>query len=79
MGFELTGWDSISAKTQIWDLNPLSFFFLNLLLLLLVWPCCAAFGILVPRPGIEPGLPTVEARSLNHWTAGEFLNLLSFN
>ena len=30
-----------------------------------------ACGVLVPWPGIEPGLPAVEARSLNHWTARE--------
>ena len=30
-----------------------------------------ACGILVPWPGIEPGLPAVEVRSLNHWTARE--------
>ena len=28
-------------------------------------------GILVPRPGIEPVPPVVEAWSLNHWTARE--------
>ena len=28
--------------------------------------------ILVPRPRIEPGLPTVEAWSLNHWSTREF-------
>ena len=31
---------------------------------------CVACGILVPRPGIEPGS---EAWSPNHWTAREFL------
>ena len=35
---------------------------------LFVWPPCAACGILVPQPGIEPVPPAVEARSLNHWT-----------
>ena len=30
-----------------------------------------ACGILVPRPGIEPRPPAVEAWSLNHWTARE--------
>ena len=30
-----------------------------------------ACGILVPRPGIKPAPLAVEARSLNHWTAGE--------
>ena len=38
-----------------------------------VWfgPHCSACGILVPRPGIEPVPPAVEARSLNHWTTRE--------
>ena len=31
-----------------------------------------ACGILVPRPGIEPGPLAVAARSLNHWTDREF-------
>ena len=30
-----------------------------------------ACGILVPRPGIEPAPPALEAQSLNHWTARE--------
>ena len=25
------------------------------------------YGILVPRPGIEPAPPAVEARTLKHW------------
>ena len=33
------------------------------------WPCCVAYGILVPRPGIEPMAPAVEVQSLSHWTA----------
>ena len=32
-----------------------------------------AFGILIPRPGIKPMPPAVEARSLNHWTTREVL------
>ena len=32
-----------------------------------------ARGILVPRPGIEPIPPAVEARSPNHWTSREVL------
>ena len=36
------------------------------------WPRCTACRILVPRPGIEPGPPAVEAPSPNHWTAREF-------
>ena len=43
------------------------FFFFNF------WPHCTACGISVPRPGIEPMPPAVEARSLNHWTTREVL------
>ena len=35
------------------------------------WPCPAACGILVPRAGIKPMPPAMEARSLNHWTASK--------
>ena len=42
------------------------------------WLYCTACGILVPRPGMEPVPPAVEARSPNHWTAREF-PLLAFN
>ena len=37
-----------------------------------VWPPHVACGILIPRPGIKPMLPAVEAWSPNHWTAREF-------
>ena len=36
-----------------------------------IWPQHAACGILVPRPGIEPVPPEVEAQSPNHRTARE--------
>ena len=36
----------------------------------LAMPC----GLLVPRPGIEPAPPALEAQSLNHWTAREILD-----
>ena len=32
---------------------------------------CAACGILVPRPGIEPVPSALEVQSLNRWTARE--------
>ena len=35
------------------------------------WPRRVAYGTLVPRPGIEPTAPAVEAWSLNHWTTRE--------
>ena len=35
-------------------------------------PRCTACGILVPRPGIEPGPLAVRAWSPNHWTARVF-------
>lgn len=37
-------------------------------------PCCPTCEILVPPPGTEPGLPTLEAQSINHWTVREVLN-----
>ena len=36
-------------------------------------PCLVVYGILVPRPGMEPGSPAAKAQSPNHWTAMEFL------
>ena len=36
------------------------------------WLHQRACKILVPRPGIEPVSPAVEAQSPNHWTAREF-------
>ena len=53
----------------LFDLLGLFVFFL---FLFLAAPC-AAYRILVPRPGIEPVPPTVEAWSPNHWTAREVL------
>ena len=51
------------------------FYFLNyfdiLFIYLLFWLHRTARGILVPRPGIEPEPPALEARSLNHWTSRE--------
>ncbi|XP_066866622.1 zinc finger protein 69 homolog isoform X2 [Kogia breviceps] len=37
----------------------------------------SAGGILVPQPGIEPGLLAVRQRSPNHWTAREFPAILN--
>ena len=42
------------------------------------WLPCKACGILVPRPGIEPGPSAVKAPSPNHWTAREFPIFLIF-
>ena len=44
-------------------LNRQSFFF---------WLCSKAWGILVPKPGIEPVSTAGEVQSLNYWTAREF-------
>ena len=33
--------------------------------------CHMAYGILVPRAGIKPIFPAVEARNPNHWTIRE--------
>ena len=38
--------------------------------------CSVAGGILVPRPGIKPTAPAVEARTLKHWTTREVPSLI---
>ena len=42
------------------------------------WPRSTACGILVPRPGMEPMPPAVEAQSPNHWTTREFPLFITF-
>ena len=57
----------------------LSFFSFNIYLLRLFRVLVAACGLLVsacmqelvPRPGIEPGLPALGVQSLTHWTTRE--------
>ena len=44
------------------------------ILFIYFWLYPAACGILVPRPGIEPVAPAVEAESPNRWTIREFLS-----
>ena len=51
-------------------LSGMSFIYL-FIILKIFWLYHVACGILVPRPGIKPTPPTVEAWSLNHWTARE--------
>ena len=42
-----------------------------IIIILIFWPCHVAWGILVPRPGIEPVPSALEAWSFNHWTTSE--------
>ena len=56
-------------------LEPAFFFKMNYYLF--IWPQRVACGILVPQSGTEPRPPVLEARSLNHWTAGEVPDLHS--
>ena len=51
--------------------NRFLFFVYFILFIYLFWLHCAACGLSVPRPGIEPTPPAVEGQSLNHWTARE--------
>lgn len=46
------------------------FFFFNLNIF---WPCCVAYRILIPWPGIRAGPMAVKVPSPNHWTARELL------
>ena len=55
-----------------------NFVFTPFLFLKILWPCHVPYRILVPHPGIEPATPSLEAWSLNHWTAREVPLLLSF-
>ena len=41
------------------------------------WLCPAACGILVPRPGVEPGPSAARMGSPNHWTAREVPTLIT--
>ena len=38
---------------------------------LFIWLHCAACGLLVPQPGIEPVPPALDAQSLSPWTSRE--------
>ena len=49
-----------------------------LCVLFFFWQSREACGILVPRPGIQPVPPAVEAWSLNHWTTREVPTLSNF-
>lgn len=46
-----------------------SIFFKNYLLTLIFWLHYVACGVLVPRSGVTPVPPALEAWSLNHWTS----------
>ena len=53
------------------EIDQENLLFLLFYFILFFWPCHVVCGILVPRPGIEPGPPALEAWSFNHWTARE--------
>ena len=58
------GWGLVGMGTEdhLFELVPVFFFFS------FGWVACR---ILIPRPGIDPAPPVVEAWSLNQWTARE--------
>ena len=59
------------TKNQFFFCFSLYLFIFSFFFFLIFWPCPAACGILVPRPGMQPEPPAVEAWSLNHWTTRE--------
>ena len=64
------------SRQQPNDMNNILSIFLCLFFFFLAAPLQhAGFRISVPPPGIKPMPPAVEARSLNHWTAGKSLSL----
>ena len=54
-------------------MHTLNSFQYDYLFIYLFRPHHVACRIFVPRPGIKPITPAVEAQSLNHWTAREVL------
>ena len=56
---------SLPHLDDFWSLQQLIQYFF------LIWPCHAAYGILIPWPGIKPKAPILKAYSLNHWTTRE--------
>ena len=46
------------------------------IIIIIVWLHSLAFGILVPRPGIEPRSTAMKVPSFNHWTTRDSLGWL---
>ena len=63
------------SRQQPNDMNNIISIFICLFIFLAAPLQPAGFRISVPPPGIEPMPPAVEARSLNHWTAGKSFSL----
>ena len=62
-----------SYKLNFRALPTIGFLFSNLLFFFFL--CNTACRILVPQPGIKPGLLTMEERNPNHWTTRKFFTL----
>ena len=60
-----------SAQLLLGQLGGFWLLFLEQDIFFFFWPRCAACGILVPQPGIEPVPPAVEVWSPDHWTTRE--------
>ena len=71
-------WIQFYLKPSPSDVCTLKYLTFNFIFFIF-WPCHTACRILVPRPGIEPTPPAVEAQSLKHRTAREILWLLTLN
>ena len=76
--FNLFYWSTVDLQccgnfscTAKWFSYTYIYTFLFFKFLFYFWSHCMAWGILVPRPGIEPMPPAVEVQSPNHWTARE--------
>ena len=57
----------IKRKHEDSNLDHSNFFFF-----FFFWPCCVAYEMLVPRPGIEPRPPAVRVQSPYYQTDSEF-------
>ena len=55
---------------------PCIWLYTAITLVVLFWPCCVAYRILIPQPEIELTPPAFGAGSLNHWTASKVPTLV---
>ena len=58
------------------DLSYEKLYIFIIIIIIIMWLCSPAFGILIPRPGIEPGSTAMKVPSFNHCTTRDSLDWL---
>ena len=67
---------NLVSECCCWDSRT---FLITFFFFFLFWLHPAAYGILVPQPGMEPNPPALGAWSLNHWTTRKIPFYLALN